>query len=220
MKFFVKIIYSKNKARLIIELILLFVLFPIFLAYYKMKIPLMLVLVFFGILIFLFLRFDTSFDKKQFANWKSGKHILKEVFLIFTAAAIIMIVLIYLIDSSRLFFLAKKIPWLLVLISIFYPLFSVLPQTLIYRLFFFHRYDSLFKNETLKIILSGLFFSLGHLLYKNVLVLGLAFIAGIIFAYHFNKSKSLTLSFFEHSLYGVWLFTSGLGYFFVSQFVK
>ena len=102
MKFFGKIIYSKNKARLII---LLFVLFPLFLAYFKMKIPLMLVLVFFGILIFLFLRFD----KKQFSNWKSGKHILKEILLIFIAAAVIMTVLIYLIDPSRLFFLAKAL---------------------------------------------------------------------------------------------------------------
>ncbi|MCD6556883.1 MAG: hypothetical protein J7K64_06780 [Bacteroidales bacterium] len=74
-----------------------------------MKIPLMLVLVFFGILIFLFLRFDKSFDKKQFSNWKSGKHILKEILLIFIAAAVIMTVLIYLIDPSRLFFLAKAL---------------------------------------------------------------------------------------------------------------
>ncbi|MCD4791838.1 MAG: CPBP family intramembrane metalloprotease [Bacteroidales bacterium] len=85
---------------------------------------------------------------------------------------------------------------------------------------FFHRYDNLFKNETLKIILSGLFFSLGHILYKNILVLALAFIAGVIFACHYSKTKSLTMNVFEHSIYGVWLFASGLGYFFVSRMVE
>ena len=131
-----------------------------------------------------------------------------------------MLVMIWFIDKERIFFLVHKMPWLLLIISIFYPLFSVVPQSLIYRSLFFHRYKILFKNDTLQIILSGLFFSFGHILYKNILVLALAFIAGVVYAYHYNKTKSLAMNVFEHSLYGVWLFASGLGFFFVSRFVE
>lgn len=214
------LIFSKNKVRLIIELIILFLFVPSIFAFDLFGIPLLLILTGTGLLVFLFLRFDPEFDNKIFWNWKKGKPHLKRILLLFGISAIVMTGLIYFIDKSRLFYLALNMPWLLLIISIFYPLFSVLPQSLIYRSFFFHRYKTLFKNEWLRIILSALFFSLGHSLYKNLMVLGLAFIAGIIYAYHYNKTKSLAMNWFEHSIYGIWLFASGLGTFFVSRFVE
>jgi len=131
-----------------------------------------------------------------------------------------MVVLIWQIDKTKLFYLPHSNPWFLLLISIFYPVFSVVPQGLAYRALFFHRYGSLFPGNILKIIASAAFFSFGHILYKNALVLILAFIAGLIFAYRYQKTNSLLISILEHSLYGVWLFTCGLGYYFVSYFVK
>lgn len=217
---FNKILYSTNKIRLISELLILFIVVPLLFAFDIFGIPLMLILTITGILVFLFLRYDDNFDNTQFKNWKKGKTQLKHILLLFGISAIFMLVLIYFIDKERMFFLVRRMPWLLLIISIFYPVFSVLPQSLIYRSLFFHRYNRLFKNETLKIILSGLFFSLGHVLYKNILVLALAFVAGVIFAYHYSKTKSLTVNVFEHSVYGVWLFASGLGYFFVSGMVE
>jgi len=179
----------------------------------------MLILTLTGVLVFFFLRYDPDFDNDQFWNWDKGKPFLKRILLFFVLSSVFMVVLIYFIDESRTFYLLKRMPALLVLISIFYPLFSVLPQSLIYRSFFFHRYKSLFKNDWLKIIFSGLFFALGHSLYKNIMVLVLAFIAGVIFAFHYNKTKSLAMNWFEHSIYGVVLFASGLGTFFVSGMV-
>lgn len=217
---FKKSIYSNSKFRLISEIIILFIIVPVLLAVYKLKIPLMLVLLVFGILIFLFLKYDDSFDLKKIKKFNLSAKQLRKMIAVFLFSAVIMVMLIYIIDKNRLFLLVKKVPWLLLLISVFYPLFSVIPQTLIYRLFFFHRYKKLYKNDTLKIIFSALFFAFGHLLYKNVLVLLLAFVAGLIFSYHYYKTKSFWISVIEHSLYGVWLFASGLGYFFVSQFVE
>ena len=217
---FKKILYSKNKIRLISELLILFIVIPLMFAYDVFGIPLMLILTLTGLLVFLFLRYDDTFDNAQFKNWKQGKSQLKHILLLFVISTVIMILMIYFIDNERMFFLVRKMPWLLLIISVFYPIFSVLPQSLIYRSLFFHRYAKLFKNDTLKIIFSGIFFSLGHILYKNILVLILAFIAGVIFAYHYNKTKSLTMSVFEHGIYGVCLFASGLGYFFVSHMVE
>jgi membrane protease YdiL (CAAX protease family) len=106
------------------------------------------------------------------------------------------------------------------MISIFYPLFSVIPQALAYRSMFFHRYGDLFPGDALKIGFSALAFSFGHILYKNWIVLVLTFVAGLIFSYRYFKTKSLAISVLEHSMYGVWLFACGLGYFFVSSMVE
>jgi membrane protease YdiL (CAAX protease family) len=130
-----------------------------------------------------------------------------------------MVVLIQIIDPDKLFQLARLNPGLLVMISVFYPVFSVIPQGLAYRALFFHRYGTLFRGRISGIIASALFFSFAHILYKNWFVLALTFIAGVIFAWRYEKSKSLFISIIEHSLYGVWLFACGLGYFFVSSFV-
>lgn len=217
---FKKYLYTNSKFRLISEIIILFIIVPVLLAVYKLKIPLMSVLLVFGLLIFLFLKYDDSFELKKIKKFNLSAKQLRKMIAVFLFSAVLMVILIYIIDKNRLFLLVKKVPWLLLLISVFYPLFSVIPQTLIYRLFFFHRYDKLFKNDTLKIIFSALFFSFGHILYKNLLVLLLAFVAGLIFSFHYYKTKSFWISVSEHSLYGIWLFASGLGYFFVSQFVK
>jgi membrane protease YdiL (CAAX protease family) len=140
--------------------------------------------------------------------------------IIFLISTGVMIGLIYIIDPGKAFYLIKVKLWFLIIISIFYPLFSVIPQSLIYRALFFHRFDKIFHKPYLKIISSALFFSFGHILYKNRPVLILAFIAGLIFSMHYYKSKSLAMNVIEHSLYGVCLFGSGPGYFFVSHFVK
>ena len=54
-------------------------------------------------------------------------------------------------------------------------------------------------------------FSLAHLFFKNTLVLLLTFIGGVLFAITFKKTKSTVLVSIEHSFYGCWLFTIGMG---------
>ena len=180
----------------------------------------MLVLLFMGISVFLYLIYDPTFDRKTFFNWRQGKKELGKLFIFFGFSAIVMILLIWMIDPSKLFLLLRTNPWLLLMISIFYPLFSVIPQGLAYRSMFFHRYGDLFPGNALKIIFSAAAFSFGHILYKNWMVLALTFAAGLIFSYRYYKTKSLAISLLEHALYGVWLFTCGLGYFFVSSMVE
>lgn len=180
----------------------------------------MLVLLLMGISVYLYLIYDPAFDRKTFINWQPGKEELGKILIMFGISAIVMLVLIWIIDSSKMFLLLRTNPWLLLMISIFYPLFSVIPQGLAYRSMFFHRYGDLFPGDTLKIIISAAAFAFGHILYKNWMVLALTFVAGLIFAYRYYKTKSLAISIFEHAIYGVWLFACGLGYFFVSSMVE
>ncbi|MEM5566908.1 CPBP family intramembrane glutamic endopeptidase [Psychroserpens sp. AS72] len=89
--------------------------------------------------------------------------------------------------------------------------FSVYPQELIYRTFFFQRYQMLFKSQTLFILINATLFSLAHLFFKNGLVMILTFIGGLLFALTFKKTKSTLLVSIEHAIYGSWLFTVGMG---------
>jgi membrane protease YdiL (CAAX protease family) len=215
-----RLIYNNNKTRLISEFVILYVILPLLVMLDFIPIPLLLILLIMGITVHIFLYHDTTFPRENFFNWKSGRREVWKIILLFIPLAALMVLLIWRIDKSKLFYLPSANPWFLLLISIFYPVFSVVPQGLAYRALFFHRYGPLIPGNTLRIIASAVLFSFGHILYKNALVLVLAFFAGLIFAYRYYKTQSLLISVLEHSLYGIWLFTCGLGYFFVSSFVE
>lgn len=201
------------------EAMALYVAIPLLLVSGVISLPLLQVLFVIGFLIFLFLRFDDTFDKKIFLKFRVTKHMALGL-LLFVVNALFMLLIIYLIDPSKLFFMARTRPVLLLMVAVFYPLFSVVPQGLVYRCLFFHRYADLFPGNFLKILSSALFFSFGHILYKSALVLILTFIAGLIFGYSYYKTKSLLWSSIEHALYGVWLFVSGLGFLFLSSTIE
>ncbi|KPL17178.1 MAG: hypothetical protein AMS23_03675 [Bacteroides sp. SM1_62] len=214
------LLYSDHKPRKIAELVILYGVLPVIVMLDIWDIPLMAILLFMGITVYLYLIYDPAFDTKTFLNWKQGRTELGKILFMFGISAIVMLVLIWIIDASKIFLLIRTNPLLLLIISIFYPVFSVIPQGLAYRSMFFHRYGDLFPGDALKIIFSAAAFSFGHVLYKNWIVLALTFIAGLIFSYRYFKTKSLAVSVLEHSLYGVWLFACGLGYFFVSSMVE
>jgi len=215
------ILYKPSKVQLWAEFVLFFIAFPFsFLTQFYKEFPLMLVLILLGLLIFFFLYFDKSFDNKLFFRYKVSRRIYMRIAIVFLISAAVMTLMIWYIDSSKLFLLIKKRPWLLLLISVFYPLFSVVPQGLAYRALFFHRYGRLFNSEIIRIIAAAAIFSLGHILYKNAFVLLLTFVGGLLFAYRYRQTNSLAVSVLEHSLLGIWLFACGLGTFFVSSMIE
>jgi len=52
-------------------------------------------------------------------------------------------------------------------IFLLYPLWSVVPQELIYRSFFFNRYKVLFRNEKVMAVASAAFFAFLHIVFNN-----------------------------------------------------
>ncbi len=215
-----ELIYNDNKKKLWVELTLLYILLPGTIALDILPVPLMVILFIMGVSVFLFLRYDRNYDPSLYINWQKGRKYIPQVLLFFLGAAAIMSLLTWLIMPERMFYLARHDPIMLLMISIFYPIFSVIPQGLAYRSLLFHRYGKLFSNRYQLILVSALLFSYGHILYRNWLVLLLTFVAGLVFAYRYYQTKSLMVSIIEHGLYGVWLFASGLGFYFVSSFVE
>lgn len=126
--------------------------------------------------------------------------------------AILTIAYLLIYDQSELFHVLYKKPQLWVFVLFAYAMFSVFPQELIYRTLYFQRYACLFKSKTLFILLNAILFSMAHLFYKNVLVLFITFLGGLLFAFTYYKTKSTLLVTIEHAIYGCWLYTVGMGH--------
>ncbi|WP_448212755.1 CPBP family intramembrane glutamic endopeptidase [Colwellia sp. MEBiC06753] len=102
--------------------------------------------------------------------------------------------------------------WLLLLVL--YPLFSAIPQELIFRTFFFHRYKRIIPRKKHRVWLSATSFGFAHIIYGNWVAVILAMLAGYCFGQTYAASRSTLLVAFEHSLWGVWIFTLGIGQYF------
>ena len=138
------------------------------------------------------------------SNWKA-------IVLKFMLLIIFSTILMYFSDNEKLFIVVKTNPILWLMVSIFYSTVSVYPQEFLYRSFFFSRYGPLFRNPYLLIAINTLVFSFAHIVFKNLFVLVITLIGGVIFAITFFRSRSLLLTSIEHALYGSWLFTVGMG---------
>ncbi len=194
----------------LIEFFIIFVMVPVsFAVPYSPWIKLGIGIVGFSYIIFVLLKVENNkFKMATNLNWKA---FWKRTFIQLIIIAIITIIYMWFEDIESLFTVMKNKPKLWVFILFFYSVFSVYPQELIYRTFFFQRYESLFKNEWLFIFINAVLFSLAHIFFKNTLVMFLTFIGGILFALTFKKTKSTLLVSIEHALYGCWLFTVGMG---------
>ena len=192
------------------EFFILFILIPVSFAIpfpVWIKIPLSL----FGFLYVGYILLHVEKMKFKIAEGLHWKSFFKITLIKWIAIAIITTVFVYFSDQASLFqvVLNKPVMWLVLLFI--YVLFSVYPQELIYRTFYFQRYESLFKNKKLLIFINAIIFCLAHLFFGNILVIILTFVGGLLFAFTFYKTKSTLLVTIEHAIYGCWLFTVGMG---------
>lgn len=140
---------------------------------------------------------------------------LRPIILRFLLTSVVLIALLLLYMPSQLLLLPREHTAVWLSILIFYPLLSVLPQEIIYRRFFFHRYPVFFGDKSLMLISSAIAFSFMHIVFHNYLAVAITFIGGLYFSSTYQKSRSLRLVCLEHSLYGQLLFTVGYGEYFV-----
>ncbi len=103
--------------------------------------------------------------------------------------------------------------WLAVMLL--YPV-SAVAQEIVFRTFFFHRYGNLFSSARRRVLASGLVFGWAHVVVNNLVAVGLASLAGFVFAWTYERSRSTLLVSIEHALYGDLVFSIGLGSLFYS----
>jgi membrane protease YdiL (CAAX protease family) len=157
---------------------------------------------------------DKSFSFKSIFRFSGFGNGFRKSILLFIAFLFISATAVYLIPGLELFNFPKQEPSIWLLVMIFYPLFSVIPQSIIYRSFFFHRYRNLFGNEQILFFAAAAVFAYAHLIYGHWISVFFTFAGGILFNGIYLKTRSLPLSALMHALYGNWVFTVGLGDFF------
>jgi len=210
----------KNYLRL--ELVIVFIIFPIILSIFRSRLKTLIIpiLILFSIVCVIIFIKDPKISLKLVMERSNIRNNIGNVFLRFLLGSIILIVGIYIFDKNNLFILPRKNINLWLQIIIFYPFVSVYPQEIIFRAFIYHRYKCFFNNSTHFIIISSLLFGLVHIVYGNWLAPILSFLGGILFAQTYLKSHSSILCSIEHGLWGILVFTIGIGQYFISDAIK
>lgn len=156
---------------------------------------------------------DSSFKRFRLLNAAAVPALLRRRLPVFVLGGLACVLLYSLLDQPRWFaiFQDGSSRWLALLLV--YPLLSAWPQELIYRTFLFHRYKKIIPRKKHRAVLSAIVFAYAHLMYANPVAVGMALVGGALFAYTYAKTRSTLACVIEHSLWGLWLFSLGLGHY-------
>jgi membrane protease YdiL (CAAX protease family) len=199
--------------RLAVELVLFFGLGPALLALGPRRLVSLAILAS-GIVATVVLLSDPTFRRRELV---SGFGERAEVRRVLARTAVIWLVLLAVtaLFAPELFPFPRSRPVIWAIVMVLYPI-SAWAQEIAYRTFFFHRYGALFQRPIARVAASGLLFGWGHIAVNNLLAVGLASVAGLLFAWTYERSRSTLLVTLEHALYGDFVFSVGLGSLFYS----
>ncbi|MBD3385424.1 CPBP family intramembrane metalloprotease [candidate division KSB1 bacterium] len=207
-----------KKILLIAEFLVLFISFPLVVYtewFFIPRIPALIVVSIYSL--FILLR-DKTFRSKKLINLDFNKRQLRTVMIRAAAVFFVLTILTWYIKPELLFTFVKQRPIIWLVVMCLYPFFSAYPQEILYRAFMFHRYKYLFAKSAVMILVSTATFSFLHIIYDNSPAIVLTLLGGYLFSKTYDKSKSLTLVSIEHALYGMIVFTTGLGTYFYEGF--
>lgn len=204
-------IYS-SKAFLVLEFVFFYVFLP-FLAnkyldgWFKI-IPLALMALLFLIL----LLNDPSFDNRVLTTFRK-KYVMKSAVRMLVVSILLLWFTFWIFPN--LFFSYPLEHFNSYLITFFlYPIASVIPQELIYRVYYFHRYETLIPEKYLLMFSNAFIFGLTHFIYGNWVAPIATFLAAWLFIWNYYHTKNIWNVSIEHYFYGILMFTVGFGYFF------
>jgi membrane protease YdiL (CAAX protease family) len=163
---------------------------------------------------FLVLRYDSNFDQSRFLAWGDVRPYF---YLVLLRDAVFLTMLgigVRLFAPGLLFSFVKRAPAFWAAVMLLYPLLSVYPQELLYRAFFFHRYQPLFGSGWPMLLASAFAFGFVHIIFGNWLAVGLCVVGGLLFSMTYHHSGSILLACLDHAIFGNFIFTIGLGQFF------
>ena len=156
-----------------------------------------------------------GFRLPHFTIWPGARR-LQLVLLRAALCCGVMALLVWWFVPDQLFDLVTRSPRAWAVIVLLYPLLSVVPQELLFRTYFFHRYRSIFRNDMAMVLASALAFGFVHVIYGNWVSVGLSAVGGVLFSITYIQTGSLLAASVEHAIFGDFLFTIGLGRYFVS----
>ena len=192
-----------------LEFFCIFLILPSAIFFLDSSIIVFLTLYLVFILSLVILYFDKTFSfisLKKKVDWK---------FIIIFSLILLSVSFFYilLVDKDLLFIFPKTNFKLWLLVILIYPFLSVIPQEVVYRVFFFQRYFPKKNNFYFLMLPNMVVFSYGHIVFNNVHAILITAIVSPIFTYAYLKKSFLTCIVL-HSLGGQIIFTLGLGKYF------
>jgi membrane protease YdiL (CAAX protease family) len=209
-----------KRVYLLTEFVLLFLFFPLLLLFEGDLMHPSSILFPLVVFIFIILRFQTDFKWKELWHFPVTRPSLLSHLGIAFVVSLLLLGWVYYFDRDNLFNLPAGNWKLWLLMTIFYPLFSVFTQEIIFRTYIFRRYERLFGNGMTIILISALVFSFAHIFYFHPVSLVLTFILGLYLGLIYQKTRSVLFASFMHGLYGNMVFTIGLGQYFWIDMLK
>ena len=141
-----------------------------------------------------------------------------EVLALAAATLLAGVAILSVTHPERLFAMLRS--GMLPVIWVFYPILSALPQELIFRPLFFHRYGALLPSGQWAIVINAAVFSFAHLMYWSPIVAVMTFVGGWIFARAYLR-HGFPAAWVLHAVAGNILFTTGMGaYFYTGNVVR
>jgi hypothetical protein len=202
------------RSALLVEFLLIFVALPLGYRFSPVRLPALPVLWLVAGYAWWQLLRDPHFDRARLWNPGQLPSRLGAILAIFAVVALVIWLAARRFAPELQWSLVREHPGFWALVMVAYPVLSVYPQGLLYRAFFFERYESLFPGNWTMNLASAAAFAFLHIIFRNWLAVGLTFCGGLLFATRYAETGSLATSSFEHALYGCWLFTVGLGQYF------
>lgn len=118
------------------------------------------------------------------------------------------------VRPEHLFDLPRRNPWLWLAVMVLYPAVSVYPQELVFRSFLCHRYAPVFGEGAGLVAASAAAFGYVHIIFGNWFSVVASGVGGALFTSRYLRTQSLFTASAEHALYGMLVFTVGLGQYF------
>jgi membrane protease YdiL (CAAX protease family) len=194
-----------------IEFFLLFLAGPALFAYTRHRIPAIPALWAWTAWCLYALLRDPHFERRDLWDtsgfWRYAPGILGFFFVVLC----IGIVLVRRYAPELFLGLPRSNPRVWALLMVLYPLLSVYPQGIVFRVLIFHRYRDIFGPGWAIVSASAVAFAWVHIAFHNRLALILTGLGGVLFGLRYLQTGSLLISSFEHALYGCAIFTIGIG---------
>jgi len=198
-------------APLAIEFLLLFFIGPALFVLARPRISPIPVLWAMAAYCLLILMRDPRFDRARLWDTAGLRRHALAIVSLFTVIAALGVALVLRYAPATFLDFPRSSPVFWALVMVLYPLLSVYPQGIIYRLFVFDRYRRLFGSQWGIVLASAAAFAFVHIVFRNSLAVALTLPGGLLFALRYWRTGSLAASSFEHALYGCAIFTIGLG---------
>lgn len=169
---------------------------------------------------FILLWRDREFDRRRLFNWGGVRAGAWSMLIRFSLLMIALSVVVAITTPERFLQFPRERTRLWLMVMCFYPIVSVYPQELVWRAFFHHRYRSILTDRWAMIAVSAIAFGWMHIVFRNPVAVALTTAGGAIFAYTYERSRSMAAVWLEHALYGCAIFTLGLGAYFYGGAVR